>query len=240
MRRVVLLLSVVLTGALALAGVGLSGSAVKAGAFTYNGTVARIVDGDTLDVRLGSGKSERVRVIGIDTPERGACFFSEASGRTSSLALGKRVTLRGDPTQDTRDRYGRLLAYVDVNGSLDLGLRLVREGYAAVYVFRNPFRRLSAYQAAAGAAKTSKAGVWTSCAVAGTTTAPTPPPPPVLPVVPPTPPPSSACHPNYSKCLPIVSDLDCADIRAMGKAPVQVLGADPYRLDGDNDGLGCE
>ena len=41
-------------------------------------------------------------------------------------------------------------------------------------------------------------------------------------------------------CLPVVGDLDCADIRAMGVAPVRVLGSDPYRLDGDNDGLGCE
>jgi hypothetical protein len=57
----------------------------------------------------------------------------------------------------------------------------------------------------------------------------------------PTPPPSgSKCHPSYSPCLPIVDDLDCADIRAMGVAPVRVLGSDPYRLDGDNDGLGCE
>jgi hypothetical protein len=46
--------------------------------------------------------------------------------------------------------------------------------------------------------------------------------------------------PSYSPCLPIVGDLDCADIRAMGVAPVRVLGSDPYRLDGDNDGLGCE
>ena len=45
---------------------------------------------------------------------------------------------------------------------------------------------------------------------------------------------------SYSPCLPIVDDLDCADIRAMDVAPVRVLGSDPYRLDGDNDGLGCE
>jgi hypothetical protein len=48
------------------------------------------------------------------------------------------------------------------------------------------------------------------------------------------------CHPSYSPCLPIVGDLDCADIRALGVAPVRVLGSDPYRLDGDNDGYGCE
>jgi hypothetical protein len=50
----------------------------------------------------------------------------------------------------------------------------------------------------------------------------------------------SNCHPSYDPCLPIVDDLDCADVRAMGKAPVRVKGPDEYRLDADHDGLGCE
>lgn len=50
----------------------------------------------------------------------------------------------------------------------------------------------------------------------------------------------SACHPSYSPCLPIVADLDCPDVRAMGKAPVTVIGPDSYRLDRDRDGIGCE
>jgi hypothetical protein len=48
------------------------------------------------------------------------------------------------------------------------------------------------------------------------------------------------CHPSYSPCLPIGPDLDCPDVRAMGKAPVRVMGPDSYRLDGDHDGIGCE
>ena len=47
-------------------------------------------------------------------------------------------------------------------------------------------------------------------------------------------------RPMLSDHLPIVADLDCADIRAMGVAPVRVHGPDPYLLDGDNDGFGCE
>jgi hypothetical protein len=50
----------------------------------------------------------------------------------------------------------------------------------------------------------------------------------------------SNCHPSYDPCLPIVADLDYKDVRAMGKAPVQVKGPDEYRLDGDHDGIGCE
>jgi hypothetical protein len=50
----------------------------------------------------------------------------------------------------------------------------------------------------------------------------------------------SNCHPSYDPCLPIVGDLDCKDVRAMGKAPVIVKGPDDYRLDADHDGIGCE
>jgi hypothetical protein len=49
----------------------------------------------------------------------------------------------------------------------------------------------------------------------------------------------SGCEPGYSPCLPKVADLDCGDIPA-SKKPVHVTGSDPYRLDGDGDGVGCE
>src|SRR5262245_50751171 len=79
--------------------------------FTLRGPVVRVVDGDTIDVRVAGG-TERVRVLGIDTPERGACYADRASAETARLALDRRVVLRGDRTQARRDRYGRLLAYV--------------------------------------------------------------------------------------------------------------------------------
>ena len=204
--------------------------AAGAGTFTYRGTVTNVVDGDTLDVKLTSGKRERIRLIGIDTPERGACYAGKATERARQLALSKPVVLRGDPSQDTRDRYGRLLAYVWIPGGKDLGYQLLSGGFAKVYVYRDAFQRLPAYRNAEAAAKGASGGQWKACRAAAT-------PPPPLP-----PPPASggACHPSYSPCLPIVGDLDCADIRALGVAPVRVLGSDPYRLDGDNDGFGCE
>ena len=212
------------------------GPAATAGAFTSRGTVTHIVDGDTLDVRLTNGKTERVRLIGIDTPERGACFFSQATARAQQLAMSKRVVLRGDATQDTRDRYGRLLAYVWLPGRKDLGYQLIAGGFAKVYVFRDAFQRLSAYRNAGATAKGATAGQWNACAAATTPTTPAPTPTPV-----PIPQPSgTSCHASYSPCVPIVGDLDCADIRALGVAPVRVLSSDPYRLDGDNDGWGCE
>jgi endonuclease YncB( thermonuclease family) len=169
-----------------------------------------------------------VRLIGIDAAERGACFAAPAAERARQLALSKPVVLRGDRTQDTRDRYGRLLAYVWIPGGRDLGYQLVAGGFAKVYVYRNPFQRLPAYRTAEGRAKSAPAGVWKAC---GAT---------IRPVVPSPPSPAGNCHPSYTPCLPVVGDLDCADVRALGVAPVRVNGSDPYRLDGDNDGFGCE
>jgi endonuclease YncB( thermonuclease family) len=194
------------------------------GRFTLTGTVTRVVDGDTLDVTLANGKRERIRLLGIDTPERGACFAGSATARARALALSKRVVLKGDATQDTRDRYRRLLAYVWLPGGKDLGYQLVAGGFAKVYVYDGPFARLSAYRRAESTARNGAAGQWKSCAAAKPKPAPV----------------AGNCHPSYSPCLPIVGDLDCADIRAMGVAPVTVKGSDPYRLDGDDDGYGCE
>jgi hypothetical protein len=50
---------------------------------------------------------------------------------------------------------------------------------------------------------------------------------------------SGGCEPGYSPCLPRVSDLDCGEIPA-SKKPVHVTGSDPYRLDADHNGLGCQ
>ena len=85
------------------------------------GSVTSVIDGDTVQVRLSTGRSERVRLVGIDAPERGACWSAQATAAASRLAAGRPVTLRGDATQDTRDRYGRLLAYVWLPGGQDLG-----------------------------------------------------------------------------------------------------------------------
>lgn len=52
--------------------------------------------------------------------------------------------------------------------------------------------------------------------------------------------PEDACHPSYTPCLPLVDDLNCSDVVALGAAPVTVIGPDDYGLDGDNDGVGCE
>ena len=100
------------------------------------GVVTNVVDGDTVDVQ-GVG---RIRVIGIDSPERGACGFESATQAMSVLVLGRQVSLVPGATEDA-DRYGRLLRYVDV-GAEDAGLSLIEDGWAvARYDSRDGYGR---------------------------------------------------------------------------------------------------
>src|SRR5690242_16222311 len=84
-----------------------------------HGEVLRAVDGDTLVVRLDGGRRERVRLIGVDTPESvepgtpPQCWSHRAASYTGRVTRHERVTLR--PGREPRDRYGRLLAYVAVD-----------------------------------------------------------------------------------------------------------------------------
>src|SRR5687767_910169 len=93
--------------------VSASAPASQTGRFKLRGTVTRVVDGDTLQVRLASGKRERVRLIGIDAPDAGACGEPAATAFLRRLVGGRRVVLVGDRTQATRDPSRRLLAYVE-------------------------------------------------------------------------------------------------------------------------------
>ena len=82
-----------------------------------------VIDGDTLE--LGNG--ETVRLVGIDTPERGQCGYEAASDNLVGLVQGKVIRLM--ISDEDTDRYGRLLRYVNV-GAMDAGLRQIREGFA--------------------------------------------------------------------------------------------------------------
>jgi micrococcal nuclease len=188
------------------------------GRFTMRGAVTHVVDGDTLDVRLDGGRRERVRLIGLDTPEVGTCGASAATSAARRLAGRARVVLRGDATQATRDRYGRLLAYVWLPGGRDLGFRLLAEGHGRVYVYDRPFERLGAYKRAEQVGRLRRP-----------TCAPPPAPPPR----------TGVCDPSYpGVCIPPPPpDLDCADVEYRA---FRVLQPDPHRFDGDADGVGCE
>lgn len=87
------------------------------------GVVNYVVDGDTVDV-----DGVRVRIVGIDTPERGQCGYAEAKNRVAQLVLNQQVTVV-DVGQG-KDRYGRELGYIDRRDGLDVGRTLIAEGLA--------------------------------------------------------------------------------------------------------------
>lgn len=153
--------------------------APAATAKTHRGKVVSVVDGDTLKVRLRSGRRRTVRLIGIDTPEvhkpgiAVECGARKASAYMTRLAQRRRpgrrghdVRLRTDPTQATTDQFGRLLAYVTRDSDrLDLGRAMVRAGWATTYVYDSrPFERFGTYSRAEARAKSSARGVHGLCA----------------------------------------------------------------------------
>lgn len=142
-------------------------SATEATAIKQRARVVRVVDGDTLEVRLRSGASRTVRLLGIDTPE--VFDTVECGGKKASASMrrltprGTRVVLVSDPTQDKVDRYGRLLRYVMKSGR-DMNRAQVNRGWARVYVYDyNPFKRVDAYRLSQRRARDASRGIWGMC-----------------------------------------------------------------------------
>ena len=111
-----------------------------------------------------------MRLIGIDTPETHKpgtpveCGGPEATASLERLTGGRRVLLRTDPSQDTFDRYDRLLAYMKLRGGPDAARVQLRAGWAEVYVYGGKlFERVREYRRAARAARRADRGVWTDC-----------------------------------------------------------------------------
>jgi micrococcal nuclease len=119
----------------------------------------RAVEGDTLELDGG----ERVRLIGVDTPEtvdprRPVQYFGkEASAFSRRLAQGRSVRLEYD--QDTRDRYGRTLAYVYLPDGTFLNAEIIRQGYGHAYT-RFPFRYQEEFLALEREARAQGRGLW--------------------------------------------------------------------------------
>jgi micrococcal nuclease len=128
--------------------------------------VTKVIDGDTIDVRVGD-RAERVRVLGINTPETVdprrpvQCFGKEASDRLKTVLKGANVVLQHDSSQDDRDKYGRLLRYVELADGTDVGEAMVADGYAYEYTYGSPaYARQAAYRLAQATAQAQKRGLW--------------------------------------------------------------------------------
>ena len=129
-------------------------------------TVARVIDGDTIVLETG----ERVRLLGIDTPERDECYFAEAREYVAWWLDRATVILEADGRD--KDEYGRLLRYVFTNrqwgGSAStteffVNDVLVQEGYARTMPIGEARRYRSQLYASEEAARAAGAGRWDAC-----------------------------------------------------------------------------
>jgi len=201
---------------------------------TESAVVARVIDGDTIEVNI-NGKLRIVRYIGIDTPETKhpykpvECFGPEASRFNEELVAGRQVLLEKDII--AKDRYGRLLRYLWIEGVGLVNQILVENGFAKVSIYPPNVKFETLLITAEAFAEAEGKGLWGACSdprptdydkgVTGTGNA------------------GSNCSPAYpTLCLHSpLHDLDCHDISAFN---FPVLKPDPYLLDGDGDGIGCE
>jgi micrococcal nuclease len=170
MRRALLCFAVLLT---ACRGTTPPTDVVPAGSATSttivaNAVLVRVIDGDTIDVTI-DGSEERVRLIGIDTPETKKpdtpvqCFGPEASDFTHSL-LPEGSVLHLERDVEARDAYGRLLAYVyRVDDGLFVNMEIVLRGYARPLTIPPNINHADEFVAAARSAREANAGLWNGC-----------------------------------------------------------------------------
>jgi endonuclease YncB( thermonuclease family) len=197
--------------------------------------VLDVVDGDTVEAAYRGGES--VRVIGIDTPETvhpsvpDECGGAAASAAAERILGGKSVALVFDRSQGRRDAYGRLLAYLQVPGTGDFGLTMIKRGLAAEYTYDIAYERQTRYQRAEARAQAADKAMWGKCGGPDT--------PAKQPgsQAEPKQPPGGRCEPGYDPCVPpYPPDVDCSDV----DGPIRVTGSDPHGLDADGDGSACE
>ncbi len=139
--------------------------------------VKKVNDGDTFEIEI-NGKTEKVRMLGIDTPEK---FESDkfdrdnertgrdketikklgtlASDFTARLIGGKKVILQTDPKSDEKDKYGRLLRYVYLEDGTFVNLKIIEEGYANAYR-KFKLTRQDEFIRAEKEARENKKGLW--------------------------------------------------------------------------------
>ena len=138
------------------------------GAIEANATIDYVVDGDTVDVVI-DGREERIRLIGIDTPETKRpdtdiqCYGPEASAFTESLLpVGTPVRIERDTVN--RDDFGRLLGYVyRADDGIFVNYELVRQGFAQPLSIEPNTTYRELFVGAASAAEEANVGLWSTC-----------------------------------------------------------------------------
>src|SRR4051812_41254883 len=164
-RRLALVIGIAVAAAAAVVAGG--GEDAGGPGATSEAAVVRVVDGDTIAVRLG-GRDERVRYIGVDTPESVKpgtpvqCFAHAAATENARLVAGERIKLVRDVEE--RDRFGRLLAYVyRLRDGQFVNAELVRRGYARPLTIPPNVRFADRFAGLARAARAAGRGLWSAC-----------------------------------------------------------------------------
>jgi micrococcal nuclease len=131
-------------------------------------TITRYDDGDTIEVNM-NGIAEKIRFIGVDTPETHKpntpvqCGGPEASEYTkANLKIYGKVRLQADPFSSNRDRYNRLLRYVYLPNGVLWNEDLVKNGYGFAYTYF-PFTKSALFDKLGEEARLAKRGAWSHC-----------------------------------------------------------------------------
>lgn len=129
--------------------------------------VIKVIDGDTVSVDV-SGKTETVRLIGINTPEivdprkPVECFGKEASNKAKEILTGKSVKLESDNTAGERDKYNRLLRYIFLDNGTNFNKMMIGEGFAYEYTYNLPYKYQTEFKQEEQEAKIARRGLWAS------------------------------------------------------------------------------
>ena len=129
--------------------------------------ITRFVDGDTLEIDM-NGKTEKVRFIGVDTPETHKpntpvqCYGPAASAFTKNTIGTQSIRLEADALSSNRDRYNRLLRYVYLPDGTLMNQKLIEEGYGFYYPYF-PFTKSTQFSFSQQNAKQSNKGLWKNC-----------------------------------------------------------------------------
>ncbi len=130
--------------------------------------VQRVVDGDTIVLAM-HGRDQKIRIIGLDTPEVVAphkpvqCYGPEATVEAQKVLNGQTIILTTDPSQGEYDVYHRILGYVFLADGTNYEEYMLENGFGREYTYRTPYQYQKQFRAAQTRAKNSKKGLWKVC-----------------------------------------------------------------------------
>lgn len=214
-------------------------------------TITRVIDGDTVEARFPNGETDTLRLLGVDTPETTLSRVSpnefegipdstagrdhlynwgqKATDYTKSELEGKEVRIEVDKQANRRGSFGRLLVYVYVDGE-NFNEQLLDKGYARLY--ESSFSKESEFAGTESKAQLLSTGLWNyETSNSGSSSENSD---------------SNDAGSSEDEVdvppLPADGDYDCShfDTQEQAQKVLEDTSGDPYRLDGDDDGVACE